>query len=1331
MTFRNNHSPNDTQSIMMKRLSMVCCAFLIAVSGRAAEPQTVTIRDVTGRGFAADLVNYTIDALADGGASLRAIDADGKPLPVQVTPGEQGKATLSFVAAVPPGGTSAYTIRSDAAGPAAPPAVSAAVEGDAFVLGNQMLAVKVPAPQEKTFEKPVAADTLPAPVLAFRGPDGGWRGAGSLLLKRPVKKFSVTQSAKGPVFVEMRYRLDYEEGGFYAARVRVTDRAPFAVVTEECDLGATKNADFWQLDLSKGWKPDTAEHMSVAGQGYSPVVTPSLADEEKATASGPSVGSIPSGGAAQPTRCIHHDSCWGSRYVSAYGIHSAAAAAATPDNYPLAIVAPLHKGFWRRANSVPVFVKGGEVTVRFPMDVAPISWQNEPGSDVSPFSCHEHDPALPATYSRREWALVLAQPTMRVAGYGDPKMAGVGYSVRNLYGTVGLDRYKDFVLSWPDGKVVYPRVFITPDGVAKYRAAVKADSSFPLDAMVKDYYWFTGDEATARTELPKVIAALDRNIEYVAKALSIHHHHTLEAYGTPIGHAESVLSWPGLPAADREAIRSRLAALCYLLTDPDVTSAGDGSHHGNPNMGISRLMDRSNLVALIPDHPHHKAWSDYTSRFMAYKTGSFMAPEGAWFEYGASYHMHGYGKILRGLMGVLADKPPAAESMWNYNRIDFDYYLNLLSPVDPRFGARTIPGTANSPVGSPPHYIQAMGSVADRDPGFAANLRWAWDASGRMIGSGGDGITLPAMVRPEIPAREPKLTSRHYPGFGVIFRGHQGADETCLYLRSGHLWSHWNHDQGNLMLYAKGAVLLPPQPYQYGGPKDNAFPDKNFLRFGDPTQDLPHAWADSNVLDTAFGANVDYAWSSTGYPDWFITPGAKPGWGDPRKLVGGLDQKEGGFTWDRQIAFLKGATGKSPNYFVIRDTTSGAGKLASWFNLNLLGRKDNLKVEGPKITLDTEWPTKLDLLFTDREKPAFEMAEDALPVGLVGIYSTLSGDVTEGKVPSRDWVGPDGKPKAVGKNVVGDFGNVKEQHVALRLQSGPGKEVAWVLYPRAAGEAAATATQLAPGVTKVVTAEGTDYVFLSTTPLAFSGEGVEFSGLAGAVRVAKNGKATLVLSAGPGSVGYKGTVVTSAAPFEKTVTAGGIAETVAAPATTIQLPATVAAVQPVVDGVTKATTDAADGKKVVQYMVDAPAAITATDGDVRLHARRAVVEVAAGSVRFVVPERAYARLSSGNVGVRGMGPFDLTFTPAGITGRVDGDIRTLVTTWPEQIIRPGYAMDGVRWHAGFADEHSIVKGTKTPQFGIAMGVAAGPHAIAINEWEWPAMPPTPPRQSLR
>lgn len=1204
------------------------------VTGADATP--VTLRDCTGRGFAPDLVNYTIDTPRDGGKGLRVVDSAGKPIPVQLTSGEGDKTTLSFVAEVGANATSTYKIQQG--GLVAPAAVSIKKDGKALVLANQLLAVKIPAPQATIFKTPVAAHTLPAPILAFRGPDGTWKGAGRLLLKRAVKSLTVEETASGPVFVETRYRIDYAEGGYYQATVRVTDRAPFAEVREAYDLGIETDTDFWQLDLTKGWKPDAVEHMNVAGQGNGPATFVSLGQEEKSKPANIDASNKTVAGGDLPLRFIHHDSCWGSKFVAYYGVHDEAARKTNAKSYPLAMVAPLHKGDWRRANSMPVYVKGGQVRVQFPMSVTQTSWLKEPRSDASPFSCHEHDPSLPTTHGRRVWALVLTPPAMNSktlqGSDKGTKEPGTGNAVRIYYGVVGLDRYKDYVLDWPDAKVKYPRVFTTPEWEAK----------------------------PAQGELPAIPAghsrSLQQSINLIMSSISIHHHHTLGDFGGPVGAAEKALAVPNLPAEERTALRRRLALLCYLLTEPDVTSAANGSHHGNPNMGVSRLSDRSNLAALIPDHPMHKTWAEYMGSFLAYKQGTFMAPEGAWIEYGASYHMHGYGKIHRGLMGSLADKVTAADRIWNYNRQDFDYYLNLLSPFDSRYGSRTIPGTANSPAGNPPHFIQAMSNFADRDSEFAANMRWAWDASGRMIGTGGDGITIPAMIRPSIAAKEPKLTSRLYPGYGVIFRAHQGADETALFLRSGYHWSHWGQDQGNLALYAKGAVLLPPQPYQYGGPKDKAFPDKNFIRFGDPTIDMPHSWPDSNILDARFGESVDYAWHSTGYPDWWISPGAGPGWvsGErQRKLSPKLNQKEGAFTWDRQVIFLKSKNAKGANYFVIRDSMKGDGKLASWFNLGLLGRKKDVKIEGQKVSLDTEWPTKLEMIFTDRPKPAFEMVEDDLLLHL-GAYNKFSGAMTEGKIPSRNWV-KNGTPAVIGKNIYSDFQGVKEQRVALRLQSAPGQHVAWVLFPRGAGEAAPKATQLAPGVTKVVTAEGTDYVFLSTTPLTYKGEGVEFTGTAGSVRVPKGGQPELVLLRGS-KLSFKGKTVSDPEATEPQVIA---------------------------------------------------------EGD---------------TVRFVAPTAKYIKLTHGNVGVRGMGPFDLTFTPDGITGTVEGDVRTLVTTWPEKIVRPGYWMDGVRWCAGFADEHSLYKGSKTPQFGLAFGVSAGKHEVKISEWEWPAIPTPPIRASL-
>jgi len=262
------------------RLFALCMLPALAAALLAGE-YTVTLTDHTGRGFAPDLVTYTIPRPANP-AAVRVLDGAGAALPAQVTIGADGQAALSFVTALPPGATVRYTLRDDGQGPAAAPAVSATQDGDALILANQLLAVKTPAPQTKTFDRPVAAEALPAPILAFRGPDGAWRGAGSLRLKRPVTQFAVTRTAQGPVFTEVRYRLDYAGGGYYQATVRVTDRAPFAQVREEYDLGTDADTDCWQLDLSAGWQPDAAEHMNVAGQGNGPVQYPSLAQEEKA-----------------------------------------------------------------------------------------------------------------------------------------------------------------------------------------------------------------------------------------------------------------------------------------------------------------------------------------------------------------------------------------------------------------------------------------------------------------------------------------------------------------------------------------------------------------------------------------------------------------------------------------------------------------------------------------------------------------------------------------------------------------------------------------------------------------------------------------------------------------------------------------------------------------------------------------------------------------------------------------------------------------------------------------------------------------------------------------
>ena len=132
----------------------------------------------------------------------------------------------------------------------------------------------------------------------------------------------------------------------------------------------------------------------------------------------------------------------------------------------------------------------------------------------------------------------------------------------------------------------------------------------------------------------------------------------------------------------------------------------------------------------------------------------------------------------------------------------------------------------------------------------------------------------------------------------------------------------------------------------------------------------------------------------------------------------------------------------------------------------------------------------------------------------------------------------------------------------------------------------------------------------------------------------------------------------------------------------------------------------------------------------RLEGSGALVEIADHSLRFTAESDHYVQLSVGNRGIRGVGPFDLTFTATGITGKVDGATRSLVVTWPDGITRPMFHMDGIRYYAGWADDHSIGKGTTTPQFSIGFGVTDGPHTIEISEWRYPNLPVDPARREI-
>ncbi|MCX7935196.1 MAG: hypothetical protein N3A66_08070, partial [Planctomycetota bacterium] len=522
-----------------------------------------------------------------------------------------------------------------------------------------------------------------------------------------------------------------------------------------------------------------------------------------------------------------------------------------------------------------------------------------------------------------------------------------------------------------------------------------------------------------------------------------------------------------------------------------------------------------------------------------------------------------------------------------------------------------------------------------------------------------------------------------------------------MFLRGGYHWSHSYPDQGNFNFVSRGSVLVPWQPYQYYWADYKDFSLYNTVRLGDPKNEQPFGWPDQTVIEHAFTAAADYARVSIGFPAWYINPAVAPGFGDPLPLAAGVAQKEGDLHHERQVVFLKGKTPKSPTYAVFRDTFIGEGKLASWWNLNLLGRKTDVQQKGKNISVATEFPLQIELHFVQDAQPELALQEDDLYLALEANWNSRDVLMRQmaGKTPSPNWIRKDGKPVNF-TDALPDH----ERRVIIRLANPAGEEYHWVLFPRAKDEAPAVVERLAPGVVKVAHREGTDWVFIAPDRIEFERDGIAFKGTAGAVRHFSDGTVMVHLLAGAGEVAFNGCGVRGIAPMERSFSAkdskAGFEEK--------RLPES------------DLLKSGQGGKEHIageiynRYVKDS-VKITGGRGAVRI--------LDGGKIRFSAPDAAFVEMSCGKVGIRGMGPFDLTASEDGWTGTVEGVRRTLVMSTPEKLIRPMLLLNGKVWASGIADEPSPWRGRKDLQFSFAAGLDHGKHKLEVVEWRWPPLPP--------
>lgn len=1081
----------------MAMATVAAAAVFLMLDAAQAAQRVLAFKEVTGRDWARKLLNYDITFSAGEfrAGKLELLGPDGTAQPLQVVvlqshaDGSIKLARVSFYGELKAGGEASYTLRSAVSPALTAPQVQVKAAVGRLEITSVSAGVAIPTPCEKKFDPPADPASVPAPILAFRLSNGVWACKGALESERKIVSLSQKVVADGPLYKEYAYEVTYAPEGRYRVRIRVEAELPLVYVAEEYDMGcATSGRDFFVLALNEGWKADTALW---------------------------ACDRLPAGKQVQVRdRRIEHDTCvwrealdfsgdakdrehsrifptgdWGGK-AQWYGIFADREASS-----PFVGIMTMHTGAWRlpdQSLSSVCWTKSGKVLAKMRTSI------NLNGNPQNPFSTAESDLSLPQTLGRRVWALVLGPrpaPEMTVKGRDGKDVVEKKLDYRTLdlyrsyYGFINLDDYKDWILSWNDAKLPRPRVYSAPELLARLKANL---DSCPGKAEIEKYYLINGDPKVGAAEAAQAKNALASR--FTALGFFLTHYRQTQFDLEPAFLADSALSCKSLDPQVRADLRAQLAAMCYMLSHSDFCPRGAGTHMGNPNMAINRFMGLPLYATIIGDHPKAKAWLDEANVYTRWKAAHNTTSGGGTFRENPGYATYGPTVFLT--MAAIALRNSGYDiDTWEPLKDIGRYFVDISTArTHPRGNTyrkalyqligqrrlRVLPGFGNGadvPGGQTQLMLASL--TAKADPEFASQMMGSFQESGQILGSECCTPFFWLLWNPDIKPKTPVLRQRAVAGFGGVLRAHEGGmDETYVVLRNGYTQSHWNADQGTLVLYARGACVSPPTGWGYSGTAGICHDSR--ICFGQALADHEHGRVDSNIEDYGVTPSAGYLLGrQTFLKRW-----------DPTKTT-----LKGNFDWSRQTVLIKSEKPDGATYVVVRDTTQGDCSLPSWYYQWLVCK-----------------------------------AEDVQP-----LRSGVRAKLLDGVMCDVTFVEPANAKIAVKGTKVDGFA---EEYCQFSLQQEPGKGYTAVYFPYKNGEPTPSKIEkLADGVVRVTTRESTDYVFMGVDkPVTFKDATVDIAAYAGAVRIFKDRVLLINTSGQYGKVACRGAVAEGFGPFEQAAT---------------------------------------------------------------------------------------------------------------------------------------------------------------------------------------------------
>ncbi|MHB9132993.1 MAG: hypothetical protein ACYDBB_18150 [Armatimonadota bacterium] len=880
--------------------------------------------------------------------------------------------TVTVIADYTPWQQKTWTLHYGETKPAVP-ATDMKVEQEkgSLVLSNGLIAIRTGSGTKK-FDTPVAASKVPAPILAVRGKGGAWLGKGWLESPQRITGYNIALTGDGLIF--KRVRAEYEfEGGRYICTVTLRSGEDVVHVRDEFDLGdpvEARDSNFC-FSFQQGLQPDTIRWCGRYTDlpPYNQFV-PNKASFDYGKMQ-EAVFPIDFSKAQQLMR-IHGLFVWWPQAASYFGAYQKG----NPQG-DLVAVFPERPGHWR--NPTVLFLdttKDKDLVLRAPIRQPMQNWVVDGVDYRSPYYTGTITPGTPRGQGIREWGILVSRPADVVAENDDFTKSGIRQAWTR-YGQNPLDKIKEWTLNWPDpGAAVYPRGAIAAADLPALRERAKRIPSLKGligSAQYQRYTYLVNQDKTVGDKLLRNEANGDTNWMGILPKLrsSIGYYldregdigiHTYMHHGN--GHImgaaplfDVAMSVPEATPEERRETRAMYAFCMYKISDPDWLAYGAGFHLGNPNMPTMSMSLIGAGAALIPEHPKANDWMMTSAKSTLDMLRDFTAPGGAWREC-PHYQMDA------SMSGVLQ----SAQLFKNAGYVDLYqnpflkstmlYHAQLLTPVDPRFGIRTMPAIGNGGHEPTSLYGRMAAGTVKTDPQYSSWLQWAWKAVGNIYMYPND----ESVCNEDLPASPPDMRSRHFPGFGSVMRSHFGdPNETYLIFRMGYNHEHYEDDQGNIVLYAKGAPLLLDFGSQYAPMMLRSWMH-NKVGFNRMVSWSPVG----EITQNSFLDAADSSLGSITYDQFYPIP-EDPWAKTPANFAPDPVKVKQPITWTRQVMLVKHEFADGPHYVLVRDGIQGTSDDFSEFSLWCLA--NGVKINGNTAEYNGQHGVDVTVTMLDPAKP--------------------------------------------------------------------------------------------------------------------------------------------------------------------------------------------------------------------------------------------------------------------------------------------------------------------------------------------------------------------------